>query len=86
MRAGTLDTVSPVWKYSDHHQRKASVAAIANRIWKKINPIKSVLDIERLPTTDMFMNVWSEFSSDPYAPNTPVKTIFEFISALDKKK
>ena len=40
MRAGTLVTVTPVWKHSQHHQRKASVAAIADQIWKKSIPLK----------------------------------------------
>ena len=30
-----LETITPVWKYSDFRKRKTSVAAIASSIWKK---------------------------------------------------
>ena len=43
IRAGTIDnTVTPVWKYSQHQQRRASIASIPAKIWKKINPFKTV--------------------------------------------
>ena len=85
--AGTLDnTVTPVWKYSQHHQRRSSVAAISTQIWKKIKPLKTVRDIERLPITTKFTDVWSKFNPDPYSPDTPVTRIFEFISAIGKKQ
>mmetsp|Transcript_21765 Transcript_21765/g.22082 ORF Transcript_21765/g.22082 Transcript_21765/m.22082 type:complete len:138 (-) Transcript_21765:484-897(-) len=38
IRAGPLETVTPVWKYSNHRKRKASVTASADWIWRKIIP------------------------------------------------
>ena len=87
IRVSTLDnTVTPVWKYSQHHHRHPSVAAIATQIWKKIKSLKTVRYIERLPITIKFTDVWSKFNTDPYSPDTPVTRILEFISTIEKKK
>ena len=80
------NTVTPVWKYSQHEQRLASIAAIPTMIWNKIKPLKTVQDIECIPTTTKFKVLWSKFSSDPFSFDTPVKKITKFISATEKKK
>ena len=48
IRAGIVNTVRPVWKYVDHHKRKASVAAIVDRIWKKSSPLPLFLKLSAL--------------------------------------
>lgn len=47
--AGILDTVTPMWKYSNHHKRKASVAAIADRIWKKSSSLTTFSILSAFP-------------------------------------
>ena len=47
--AGPLETVTPVWKYSDHCKRKPSVVAISDRIWRKITPFPMSLILSALP-------------------------------------
>ena len=85
--AGNINnSVTPVWKFSQHHQRLASIAAMSTMIWNKIKPLKTVQEIESIPTTTKFKLLWSKFSSDPLSPDTPVAKISKFISAIEKKK
>ena len=80
------NTVTPVWKYSQHQARRVSIAAIPTSIWKKIRPFKTVRAIESLTNSTKFQVLWSKFNSVPYSSDTPVSTIMDFISALDKKR
>ena len=59
IRAGTINnTVTPVWKYSQHQQRLASIVFIPTLIWNKIRPLKTVRYIDRIPTTIKFKVLW----------------------------
>ena len=59
---------------------------MSTMIWNKIKPLKTVQEIECIPTTTKFKLLWSKFSFDPFSFDTPVTKIAKFISAIEKKK
>ena len=60
------NSVTSVWKYSQHNKRLASIATMSTMIWNKIKPLKTVQEIEYIPTITKFKLLWSKFSSNPF--------------------
>ena len=58
IRAGAIDNlVTPVWKYSQHQPRHASITAIKHSIWKRIIAFTNVDDIDSQSDATKFQDV-----------------------------
>ena len=78
--------VTPVWKYSQYQSQRSSIAALPTTIWKKIKAFKNVGAIVSQSHSTKFQDLWSKSNAVAYSFDTPVLTIIDFISVLDKKK
>ena len=89
LRAVALNNmVTPIWTYSQYQPRRSSISAIPNSIRKKIKAFKNVRVIQSHSHSHStkFQGLWSKSSLVTYSSTTPVLTIMDFISVLDKKK